>query len=529
MMERRRLLRSFAVLGASLAALCWLAALLFFGAEQAPARPVLVTVGCLSWIACLACGWRIAGELDERAESDERTSELRLLNEALRQSEARYVDLYDRAPDMYLSVDVETGRLVELNGTLVSTLGYSRHELLGRPISELYAESSRARARESLEDLKRTGAVAGVELQVLRKSGAPLDVSVNATAIRDENGRIVRTRTIWRDVTDRRSAERRLRESERRYRTLVEHAPEAIVVLDVDAGHFVDANQNATRLFKMDREGLLRRNPFELSPELQPNHRSSRQAAAGYIEEALTGGTPTFEWEHVDADGTSVPCEVRLVRLPAQDRRLVRGSLTDITERRRTRERRQRMMFELDHRVKNNLTLVTALLEHTLAGTSTMDEFSRAFAGRIQAMAKTHDALALTRWEGVELAQIAERVLAPYGLGRIGIDGADVTLSPSVVTPFGLVLHELATNAVKYGALATERGRIDVRWSLTPGDRIDLVWKESGAGEITPPTEYGRGIRLSVGLVEYEIGGSIELDFATGGLSCRMNLPAGLP
>jgi PAS domain S-box-containing protein len=142
--------------------------------------------------------------------------------------------------------------------------------------------------------------------------------------------------SIFRDVTEQHvAAAAALRESEERYRALMEHAPEAIVVLDVEAGRFHQVNQNAARLFGLPPNELLKLGPVDLSPPNQPDGRPSTEAAREQIALAVDGGTPTFEWSHRAADGREIPCEVRLVRLPASDRVLVRGSVTDISERER--------------------------------------------------------------------------------------------------------------------------------------------------------------------------------------------------
>jgi diguanylate cyclase (GGDEF)-like protein/PAS domain S-box-containing protein len=141
--------------------------------------------------------------------------------------------------------------------------------------------------------------------------------------------------TSFADVTDRIAAEAAQRESEERYRTLVEHAPEAIVVLDPDSGHFVDVNENATRLFRLPRAALLAVGPLELSAPVQLDGSSSALAAPAYIAAAVRGETPVFDWVHRDADGADITCEVRLVRLRSGGRWLVRGSILDISERKR--------------------------------------------------------------------------------------------------------------------------------------------------------------------------------------------------
>lgn len=137
-----------------------------------------------------------------------------------------------------------------------------------------------------------------------------------------------------RDITDRIRQETALRDSEARYRTLVENAPEAVVVLDVDRDCFIDANDNAAKLFKMTRDELLAIGPEAISAPQQVDGLPAFGPARGYIDSALEGGRPVFEWMHHDADGRKFPCEVRFIRLPASQRRLIRASIIDITERR---------------------------------------------------------------------------------------------------------------------------------------------------------------------------------------------------
>lgn len=158
--------------------------------------------------------------------------------------------------------------------------------------------------------------------------------------------------TLWHgsihDTTSEVEARRALEESEARYRSLIEHAPEAIVVLDADTGFFVDANPRAERLFGLSRDEMLQTSVEAMSPVRQPDGRESVRAARAWIQAALEGGRCTFEWVHRDANGKEVFCEVRLLRLPDSHRRLVRGSLTDITERRRQQEALLRLETAID-------------------------------------------------------------------------------------------------------------------------------------------------------------------------------------
>jgi PAS domain S-box-containing protein len=196
-----------------------------------------------------------------------------------------------------------------------------------------------------------------------------------------------------------------LRESEQRYRTLVEHAPEAIVVLDLDVGRFADANQNAERLFGMSREELLRVGPVEVSPPFQPDGRPSSEAARAELDRALRHETPRFEWIHRNAKGEEIPCEISLVRLPSSGRNLVRASIVDISARKQAVEEIHKLNAELELRVKErtaqleranrDLESFTYSVSHDLrAPLRHMDGFSRIlvedYGPQLPAGAKQH-------------------------------------------------------------------------------------------------------------------------------------------
>jgi PAS domain S-box-containing protein len=156
--------------------------------------------------------------------------------------------------------------------------------------------------------------------------------------LRAEDGSVFAVCAVVVDITARKRTEEALRLSEARYRTQIEHAPEAIVVLDGDRNRFIDANQNAEKLYGHSREELLELDPATLSPGYQPDGRLSFDAARSYIQAALNGETPVFEWIHCNGEGDEIPCEVRLVRMPSPEGRLIRGSVIDIRERKRAEE-----------------------------------------------------------------------------------------------------------------------------------------------------------------------------------------------
>ena len=240
----------------------------------------------------------------------------------------------DTVPDMLLLVSRD-GTVRYINHP---PPGVARAALLGTSAFDLAPAGARGELRAALESIFR-GAAGRVRVQqALHPDGTERWYELHSGPV-IVNREVAAAIIVARDVTETRRAEAALAESEARFRTLVEHAPEAIVVLDVDRGTFVDANQNACDLFGVSLEQLTRTDPVSLSPPIQLDGQSSHAAACKHIEAALAGEVPTFEWVHRTRFGRDVRCEVRLVLLPSAHRRLVRGSIIDVTERRRLEER----------------------------------------------------------------------------------------------------------------------------------------------------------------------------------------------
>jgi PAS domain S-box-containing protein len=206
------------------------------------------------------------------------------------------------------------------------------------------------------------------------------------------------------------------------------------------------------------------------------------------------------------------------------------GVNIDVTERKRVEERQRVLVAELDHRVKNSLATIGAVVSHTLDASNSMADFATALDGRIQSMARTHELLSASRWHGISLAELVRSELAPYATtGNTEINGPEVILRAEAGQVVAMVLHELATNAAKYGALSTKKGRVSIQWDqrLNGGPRPDLVlkWQEIGGPPVIAHRKSSFGTSTIRDLIPYEFGGTVDLVFAPEGARCRVALP----
>jgi PAS domain S-box-containing protein len=207
------------------------------------------------------------------------------------------------------------------------------------------------------------------------------------------------------------------------------------------------------------------------------------------------------------------------------------GVSIDITERKRVEEHQHTLLAELDHRVKNALATVSAVVSQTRQESRSVADFAAVLDGRIRSMATTHELLSSRGWHGVSLTELVQRELAPYtSRNNTEIGGPEVTLSARAGQVVSMVLHELATNGAKHGALSVPDGRIFVRWQGRVNGNADapvvLEWQETGGPTVQPPDTTGYGMEVIRDLIPYELGGRVDLTFPADGLCCRLEIPA---
>jgi len=240
------------------------------------------------------------------------------------------------------------------------------------------------------------------------------------------------------------------------------------------------------------------------------------------------GETFDLEFRHLRPDdGRTV--NLRVAGAVARDSKgravAFTGVVEDVTSRQAEDDGRQALMAELDHRVKNVLAAVQALAIQTAKQTTSLEAFLANFGGRLKAMASANELLTAARWRGAAIDHLAAAELGSISPGQTRWEGPELFLTPRAANALALALHELSANAVKYGALSVESGRVDLRWTLLPGGGFELVWSESGGPRTSPPTRRGFGATLLSQVTGRELNGETNIEYRPSGV--RATLTAG--
>jgi PAS domain S-box-containing protein len=344
-----------------------------------------------------------------------------------------------------------------------------------------------------------------IDHRVVRPDGTLRWVHEQGEVTFNDKGEPVRMLGTVHDVTDRLRGEAKLR-------ALLEMAPDPILVTDV-AGRVVLANRQADQLFGYTRSEMIGE---QIEVFIPVEHASDDEEPDNPLPAA-----DSLNLRGVRKDGSEFPVEISLGSIKTEDGLLMAANIRDITERRADERRQRRMMDELNHRVKNNLSAVLSLASQTIDHSESLDAFKEGFLGRLRTMATAHEALALNRWDGAEASGLIKRVLLRPGVAdRVILQGAEsgVNLPADAVTPVAMVLHEMLTNAQRHGSLSNETGTLRVSWRRTVEGVFVLEWEEQGGPSVTIPSQRGTGMNLIYGLFEYQLTGEVEMDFTPLGL-----------
>ncbi|HEY8003824.1 MAG TPA: HWE histidine kinase domain-containing protein [Phenylobacterium sp.] len=307
---------------------------------------------------------------------------------------------------------------------------------------------------------------------------------------------------------------------EARLEAVLESVSEAFYALDTD-WRYVVFNRAAEDYFGAPRKAVLGRKIWDIFPQ------GLGTPFEGCCRAAMNEGvSTTFETTSRMRPDRTV--ELRIVPMRGGG---VAITLSDITER-KTADARQRLLVnELNHRVKNSLATVQAIAAQSLRGAEVPEAARERFTARLMALARANDVLVAETWTGAALAALAAQTAVPHGAEeRFTIGGPDAHLGPQAATAMALGLHELATNAAKYGALSTPEGRVALTWSLDgegEGRRLWLTWRESGGPPVAPPEKPGFGSRLIERGLAAALRAEVSLAFEPSGVVFTLAAPLG--
>jgi PAS domain S-box-containing protein len=453
-------------------------------------------------------------------------------DEALRESQQRLAVTYEKAPIGIAEMDA-AGRFVRVNAALSTIIGYTPEELLGRSFVELtHPEDRDDDAEQYARQVRGEIAHYSMQKRFLRRDGGTVFVNVLSSSVLNPQGQFRYGVRVVQDVTEQLQAEERLRESERHVRELLDALPAAIYTTD-GAGRITYYNQAAIDF--SGRRPILGSDEWCVTWRLYTAdgtplpHDQCPMAVALKEGRAVRGEEAIAE----RPDGTRVPFIPFPTPLRDASGRISGGinMLVDITERKQAEERQRLLIDELNHRVKNTLATVQSIASQTIRTSPAIETFSENFEARLLSLSKAHDLLTRQAWAGVNLRDIVCQELEPYDDGsttRVRLEGPDLNLEPRVGLALSLVLHELTTNAAKYGALSAGQGLVTVRWSASGPSASEVLridWLESGGPAVTPPAKRSFGTRLIERSMTKDLQGMATLDFDPAGLRCTLELP----
>jgi PAS domain S-box-containing protein len=370
------------------------------------------------------------------------------------------------------------------------------------------------------------------ELTYIRKDGSRLPAVVSVTALRDPQGAIIGYLLIGTDNTARKLVEaeqekldQRLRDQQFYTRSLIESNIDALMTTD-PYGIVTDVNKQMEELTGCTRDELIGA-PFK-------SHFTDPDLAEAGIKRVLSEKKVTdYELTALARDGKETVVSYNATTFYDRGRTLqgVFASARDVTERKEDEAKLRFLMRELSHRSKNLLAVIQAMARQTARYSGSTASFLEKFNARLHALATSHDILVQEEWKSVSLADLVRLQLEPYldsREGQVTIEGPTVLLKPDAAQNFGFALHELATNAAKYGALSVPEGQVSITWRWLPeadGNSVELDWIESAGPVVEMPKHRGFGSMVIESNLARELDTKIELAFLAEGVQCKIPFP----
>ena len=359
----------------------------------------------------------------------------------------------------------------------------------------------------------------GQEAVVERPDGTRVPFMAFPSILRDSTGEVIGAVNMFVDISER----NRNDEIAQRLASIVESSEDAIISKTFD-GIITSWNKSAERLFGYMAEEVIGKSITILIP---PDRREEEDTILERIRRGQC--VEHFETVRQRKDGSLIEISLTVSPIKNAQGKVIGASkiARDITERKRSEAQIAILAGEAEHRAKNVLATVQATVHLTQADTP--DGVKQAIAGRVQALANVHALFVQSRWQGAELHSLVTQELSPYcrdGEARARIEGSNQFLKPNTAQTIAMTLHELATNAAKYGALSVPAGEVQVEWSRAADGRLVLRWTEIDGPPVEPPAHRGFGLRVMEGIIRDQLKGEIRFDWNPEGLACEIVIEA---
>jgi PAS domain S-box-containing protein len=450
--------------------------------------------------------------------------------QALRESEKKYRNIFESLYDVYYRTDRE-GMITEISPSVRRQAGYDPEEIIGHPVTDFYRDPS---AREVFtQKLKENGSVNDYELQLLAKDGRVIEASVSSHVVFDDEGRPLGVEGVLRDISTRKQAENALRESETKYRSMVEHSIQGIFT--IQDFRIVYANEALAHTMGYAVKELQSLPPEKLRALVHPE---DQDLVWGRMKDRLEGKkVPSrYEFRAIRKDGVIIWAEMISSRIEYQGRPAVQGAVIDITDRRQAEEQikaslkeKEVMLREIHHRVKNNMQIILSLLriQSRLVTDQKTREMFKQSQNRIRSMALIHEALYksddLANIDfSVYISRMATHLLSLYreeiGQVRIDQETQGILLNINKAIPCGLIISELISNALKHAFPDRKDGAVLIKMKRDKRGKYTLAVKDTGVGfpeKLDFQDAKTLGLQLVTDLVS-QLHGKIELQRKEG-------------
>ncbi|MDH7793689.1 PAS domain S-box protein [Ochrobactrum sp. AN78] len=417
--------------------------------------------------------------------------------------------------DAGIALSERTGTLIKVNPRLCALSGHSEETLRAGGLDAVLDPADQEAYQVSLRALFTTGESFLHRFSLVGANGRQTPVSCAASPVRDDTGAI--THAVWTiiDITE----QVRAQELESQLAAIVSSSHDAILSTDLEM-RILSWNHGAERLYGYSAAEAIGRKVTMLLP-------SDRTTEEVEIIDKISRGLAVAPHETVRLHKNGTRLDVQLTVSPVRDGngRIIGASKSahDISDRKKSEQLQRAILGEMKHRIKNVLATVQALARQTFRNPAHKSAY-QTFEARLGAMARTHDLLTADVWQATELNKLVEEALLPFGLSNFAIKGPEIDVSSRAAMAFSLGLHELATNASKYGALSVQGGSVHVTWSHDQAlQHLNFVWQEKGGPRVLVPKSKGFGSKLIEGVLAGEIGGSVKLSYRSDGLHCQVS------